>query len=192
MTTMTLDAVFEEKIILTPSDLRDDITSFDSLCLDKLRATLEERCSKHGYVVKDSLKLLSRSLGVVEKGRGTGDFLYYVKAQGKVYNPPEGFEVEGDVILKNKAGLYLIIENAIKVMVPRDVHIGSADFNAVNIGDRIVVEIKAKQFHVNDPYILSVGEFIRVVNRGTELPALESAATEGKTEEEAEEEEEES
>jgi hypothetical protein len=170
MSTMTLDAVFEEKIILTPADLRDEITSFDSLCLDKLRATLEERCSKHGYVVKDSLKLISRSMGIVEKGRGTGDFLYYVKAQGKVYNPPEGFQLEGEVVLKNKAGLYLVIENAIKVMVPRDVHIGNADFAAVNIGDRIVVEIKAKQFHVNDPFILSVGEFVSKVGDGS--PAL--------------------
>ena len=188
MSTMTLDAVFEEKIILTPTDLHEDVVSFDDLCLQKLRATLEERCSKHGYVVKDSLQLISRSMGIVEKGRGTGDFLYYVKAQGKVYNPPEGFEVEGEVILKNKAGLYLIIENAIKVMVPRDVHIGSVDFNAVNIGDTIAVEIKAKQFHVNDPYILSVGEFVRIVKKREGLPALDVGEGEAKGEEEEEEE----
>jgi hypothetical protein len=187
MSTMTLDAVFEEKIILTPTDLHEDVKSFDDLCLQKLRATLEERCSKHGYVVKDSLQLISRSMGIVEKGRGTGDFLYYVKAQGKVYNPPEGFQVEGEVILKNKAGLYLIIENAIKVMVPRDVHIGSTDFNAVNIGDTIVVEIKAKQFHVNDPFILSVGEFVRIVTKRNGLPAVDA---EGGQEEEEEEQEE--
>jgi hypothetical protein len=100
-------------------------------------------------------------MGVVEKGRGTGDFLYYVKAQGKVFNPPDGFEVEGQVILKNKAGLYLIIQDAIKVMVPRDLHIGNADYHTVEIGDRIVVILKAKQFHVNDTHILSIGEFVR-------------------------------
>ncbi len=193
MSTMTLDAVFEEKVILTPGDLHEDIKSFDDICLNKLRAALEERCSKHGYVVKDSLQLISRSMGIVEKGRGTGDFLYYVKAQGKVYNPPEGFQVEGEVILKNKAGLYLIIENAIKVMVPRDVHIGSADFNAVNIGDTIVVEIKAKQFHVNDPFILSVGEFVRTVRKRDGSPALTEGQneTEGKDETEGQNETEE-
>lgn len=175
MTTMELDAVFEEKVIVTANDLRGEITSFDTLCLNKLKAQLEGKCSKHGYVVKDTLKLLSRSMGVVEKGRGTGDFLYYVKSQGKVYNPPDGFEVEGQVILKNKAGLYLIIQDAIKVMVPRDLHIGSPEFNSVEIGDRIVVILKAKQFHVNDSHILSVGEFVKKVG-GAPVPQVEAPA----------------
>ncbi len=170
MTTMELDAVFEEKVILTAQDLRGNITSFDDICLHKIRQQLEGKCSKHGYVVKGSMKLLSRSMGIVEKGRGTGDFLYYVKAQGKVYNPADGFEVEGQVILKNKAGLYLIIDDAIKVMVPRDLHLGNTEFHGIEVGDRIVVVLRAKQFHVNDSHILSVGEFVRKVGS---VPAQE-------------------
>ena len=156
-------AIFEEKVILTPSDLRPEIESFDDILLGKLKATLEGKCSKHGYVIPKSLELLSRSMGAAEKGHFTSDFLYYMKVQGKVYNPPDGLEVEGEVVRKNKMGLYVIIEDAIRIMVPRDLHIGNEDFDAIELGDRIRIEIKKSRFQVNDTHILSIGQYVGTV-----------------------------
>jgi DNA-directed RNA polymerase subunit E'/Rpb7 len=150
-------AIFEEKISLSPLDFRAEITTFDSILLEKLRVKMEGKCSQHGYVIPNTLQILSRSLGYGEKGRFTADFMYYIKAQGKVYNPPDGSIVEGEVIRKNKMGLYLIIEDAIRVMVPRDLHIGNEQFDNVEIGERVTVQIKKSQFQVNDTHILSVG-----------------------------------
>ena len=97
-------AVFQEKISISPLDLHSEITNFDDILLLKLKSKLEGKCSKHGFVIPGSLELLSRSMGVVEKGRSTADFMYYLKAQGKVYNPPDGLIVEGNIALKNKMG----------------------------------------------------------------------------------------
>ena len=138
-------AVFEEKVTVNPIDLRAEITSFDTLLLQKLKKQLEGKCSKHGYVIKDSLKLLSRSLGIVEKGHFTSDFIYYLKAEGRVYNPPDGVEGEGEVIKKNKMGLYIILNDSIRVMIPRDLHIGNDSFDSVEVGDRIRFEIKKSE-----------------------------------------------
>ena len=154
-------AVFEEKITLSPLDLRADVTSFDSILIDKLSKKMEGRCSQHGYVLPKSLKLLSRSLGYAEKGRFTGDFMYYLKAQGQVLNPPEGIVLEGEVVRKNKMGLYVILNDAIRVMIPRDLHIGNDEFDSVEQNDIIEFEIKKSQFQVNDSHILSVGMFLR-------------------------------
>lgn len=153
-------AVFEEKVSLSPLDLRQQITSIDDILLNKLKQKLEGRCSRHGYVVPASLQLLSRSLGIAEKGRFTSDFLYFIKAQGKVFNPPEGLEVEGEVVQKNKMGLYVILADAIRIMIPRDLHIGNVEFDEVNVGDRIRIEIKKSRFQVNDTHILSIGQFL--------------------------------
>jgi DNA-directed RNA polymerase subunit E'/Rpb7 len=153
-------AVFQEKVAIQPIDLRPDITSFDDILLSKLKKQLEGKCSKHGYVIPDSLQLLSRSLGVAEKGRGTADFLYYLKAQGKVYNPPDGIVVEGEVSLKNKMGCYAILHNAVRIMIPRDLHIGNEEFDTLEVGDRIQIEIKKSQFRVNATHILSIGLFL--------------------------------
>ena len=157
-------AIFEEKVALTSADLSREITNFDDILLEKLRGQLEGKCSRHGYVIPGSLELLSRSMGAAEKGRFTADFLYYIKAQGKVYNPPDGFQIEGDVIRKNKMGLYVIIQNAIRIMIPRDLHIGNEEFDAIQIGDVIRAEIKKSRFQVNDTHILSIGQYLTTVS----------------------------
>lgn len=170
-------AIFEEKVLLTPSDLRQEITSFDDILLSKMKKSLEGKCSKHGYVIPDSLELLSRSMGSAEKGRFTADFIYYMKAQGKVYNPPDGLQVEGEIIRKNKMGLYVIIHDAIRIMVPRDLHIGNEDFDRLEIGDKIRIEIKKSRFQVNDTHIMSIGQYMGLGGEGSS-PVGESDAAE--------------
>ena len=175
-------AVFEEKVTLSSLDLRQQITSVDDILLNKLKEKVEGRCSRHGYVVPASLQLLSRSLGIAEKGRFTADFLFVIKAQGKVYNPPEGMIVEGEVVQKNKMGLYVILEEAIRIMIPRDLHIGSVEFDEVELGDRIRIEIKKSRFQTNDTHILSIGQFLGLV--GAKAPQA-TATEEGSAEDSA-------
>jgi DNA-directed RNA polymerase subunit E'/Rpb7 len=158
--TMEQIAVFQEKISLAPIDLRADITSFEEILLEKLKKQLEGRCSKHGFVIPGSLQLLSRSMGFAEKGRATADFLYYLKAQGKVYNPPDGLVVEGQIQLKNKMGCYVVLDNAIRIMIPRDLHIGNDEFDTLEVGNRIRIEIKRSQFRANATHILSIGQYL--------------------------------
>ena len=186
-------AIFEEKVAISPGDLRPEITSFDDILLGKVKKLLEGKCSKHGYVIPDSLELLSRSMGSAEKGRFTSDFLYYLKVLGKVYNPPDGLQVEGEVIRKNKMGLYVIIKDAIRIMVPRDLHIGNEEFDSIEIGDKIVIEIKESRFQVNDTHILSIGEFVGMVSGalGSASASASASAEEAAEAEEASLEEEE-
>jgi DNA-directed RNA polymerase subunit E'/Rpb7 len=185
-------AIFEEKVAISPGDLRPEITSFDDILLSKVKKLLEGKCSKHGYVIPDSLELLSRSMGTAEKGRFTSDFLYYLKVLGKVYNPPDGLQVEGEVIRKNKMGLYVIIKDAIRIMVPRDLHIGNEEFDSIEIGDKIIIEIKESRFQVNDTHILSIGEFVGMVSGalGAEAASASAEEQDADSAEEAEEEEE--
>jgi len=198
---MKYTALFEEQVALTPKDLCHDITSFDDLLKEKLQIKLEGKCSRHGYVISGTLNVLSRSMGVMERGRFTGSILYYIQAEADVLNPPEGEVIEGVVIRKNKMGMYVsynVKENqseaeALRVIVPRDLHIGSVEFENVEIGERVKVQIKKSRFQINDPYILSVGIFvssagkapapIREVN-GDAIP--EAAETEAETETETE------
>jgi DNA-directed RNA polymerase subunit E'/Rpb7 len=164
-------AVFQEKVSLAPIDLRPEITSFDEIIVEKLRKRLEGKCSKHGFVIPQSLQLLSRSMGVAEKGRATADFLYYVKAQGKVYNPPDGLVVEGTIKLKNKMGCYVILEDAVRIMIPRDLHIGNEEFDELDVGDKIRIEIKKSQFRANATHILSIGQYLGKVGVAVPPPA---------------------
>ena len=117
-------AFFEEKMPLTARDFAAERIEIDSVLTDKLVSKLEGKCSLHGWVVPRSLKILSRSMGYVESGRFTGDIVFHVQVQGTVINPPSGIVVVGQVIRKNKMGMYVDYKNAIRIILPRDLHIG--------------------------------------------------------------------
>jgi DNA-directed RNA polymerase subunit E'/Rpb7 len=169
-------AVFQDKVVISPIDLHSDVGSFDEIILAKLKKQLEGKCSRHGFVIPGSLEMLSRSMGICEKGRATADFIYFVKAQGKVYNPPDGTEVVGEVSLKNKMGCYVVVDNAVRIMVPRDLHIGNDVFDGISVGDRIRVQIKKSQVRVNATHILSIGELVGVeATAPAAAPAAEAA-----------------
>jgi DNA-directed RNA polymerase subunit E'/Rpb7 len=153
---------FETKVALTPRDLRNKIPDLDVLLEKKIKEQYEGKCSRNGYVLSDSVKLISRSIGLVEKGRYTGDILFYAEASARVLQPPDGVEVVGVVERKNRMGIYVNYRDAIRIMIPRDLHVGQDDFvefDSILPGDKIRVEIKKSRYQVNDMSILSVGVF---------------------------------
>ena len=154
---MESEAFFQEKVYLTPKDLGREIESIDSILLNKVKERLEQKCSPHGYVLPGSLELITRSAGMVDSGRFSGDWAFLIKAKGKVLHPPEGTSVEVDVLKSNKMGIYAVYENAIRIMIPRDLHLGDEDFDQLKVGDRIRVEIQKSRFQLRDPFIVSVG-----------------------------------
>jgi hypothetical protein len=174
---MESNAFFERKVALTPKDMNQvgiGGVTVDSILLKTVRDKLEDRCSEHGFVLPGTVKLLSRSMGGFEAARFTGDAVYYVKVEGRVLYPADNLRVTGEVTRKNKMGLYVTYRNAMRIQVLRDLHLGNDEFEAVEIGDIVEVEVKKSFFQINDPYILSNGLFVR--NTGK---APSAAATDG-------------
>jgi hypothetical protein len=158
---MESTAFFEKKINLTPSEFNEIKTnSTDALLEKKAKELMEQKCSEQGFVVSGTIKLLSRSMGYFESARFTGDAVYYVKLEGKIIYPADGVRVVGEVIRKNKMGLYIDYRKAIRIQIPRDLHIGSEEYEEVEVGDTVEVELKRSKFQINDPYILASGIFI--------------------------------
>jgi DNA-directed RNA polymerase subunit E'/Rpb7 len=176
---MNYVALFEEQIALTPKDLSQNIDSIDALLKDKLQKKLEGKCSRNGFVIPGKINVLSRSMGTMERGRFTGSILFHIQAEAEVLNPPEGATLEGVVIRKNKMGMYVSYsvndakkEDAIRVIIPRDLHIGDENFEKIEIGERVKVQIKKSRFQINDPYILSVGVLLGSVSGPVAPPPL--------------------
>ena len=67
--------------------------------------------------------------------------------------------VEVEVLKNNKMGVYAVYENAIRIMVPRDLHLGDEEFDQLKVGDRIRVEIQKSRFQLRDPFIVSVAVY---------------------------------
>lgn len=169
---MEQSVLFEQKVALTPKDMnRMGKESVDSLLLAQLRQTLEGKCSQHGFVIPMSLEILSRSMGQLEHGRYTGNVVFHVQLQGKVYNPANGTQVSGVIEKKNKMGLYIIYNDAVRILVPRDLHIGNENFEALQPGEKINIEIRKSRFQIQDSFILSIGVLAEGVATA-EIPVL--------------------
>jgi len=184
---MESTAFFEKKLSLTPSDFNKvKSLSVDVILLQKAKDSMEKKCSEQGFVLPGTIEMLSRSMGYFEAARFTGDAIYYVKLQGTVIYPVDGIRVKGEVIRKNKMGLYVDYKQAIRIQVPRDLHIGMIEYENVKIGDIIEVELKRSKFAINDTYILASGIFHatvesekqQVVAPPAEVPQPEPAAEE--------------
>ncbi len=189
---MESTAFFEKKISLSPSEFNEiKKSSIDSLLETKAKQQLENKCSEQGFILPGSVKILSRSMGYFEAARFTGDAVYYVKLEGKIVYPVDGFRVVGEVIRKNKMGLYVDYRKAIRIQVPRDLHLGSEEYEAVEIGDMVEVELKRSKFQINDPYILASGLYVTTKSENTMPTAAASETIVVSADEEEEEEEEE-
>jgi len=180
---------FEKKINLNPYDFNKiKSKSIDDIILEKAKELMEGKCSENGYVLPGFLELVSRSMGRFEDGNKTGDATYYVKLKGKIIYPADGVRVTGKVIRKNKMGLYVEYNKAIRVQVPRDFHIGSEEYDSVEVDDIIEVELKRSKFQINDKYILASGIFIS--KQSDKVDKIEEVEDEEAEEDEEDEEEE--
>jgi DNA-directed RNA polymerase subunit E'/Rpb7 len=158
---METSVVFEQKISISPREFNQlGNQKLDALLLKKFADENEGRCSVHGWVVPDTLSILSRTMLQTEGGRFTGDLVSWIQVEGKVIYPVDGARMKGYVLKKNKMGIFVMYGEAIQIMVPRDLHIGNEEFDRVQIGEQVEVEIKKSRFQVKDPHILSVGLFI--------------------------------
>ena len=147
---------------MTPAEMNllTSVDSINELLEHKLREIHEEKCNANGYVRPDSIKLLGRSMGVAENGRFTGNFVYDCKFKCDVFYPTVGLKIGVDVIKVNQMGAYAIYEEAIRVLLPRDFHLGNQAFDALKEGDKVQVVLDRSRFQAKDPFIMAVGHLI--------------------------------
>ena len=181
-------AFFEKKLSLIPQEFNEvKSNSMDDILLKKAKETMENKCSEQGFVLPGSIVLHSRSMGYFEAARFTGDAVYYVKLEGKVIYPVDGIRVTGEVIRKNKMGLYVNYRDAIRIQIPRDLHLGNEVFDNVQVGDTVQVELKRSKFAINDLYILSSGVFINIVDSSALIDNIQEVKAEAEDQAEDEE-----
>jgi DNA-directed RNA polymerase subunit E'/Rpb7 len=164
MSDLEQTVLFEEKAYLAPKDMNNIVKDpIDKILLKHLRGKIENKCSQHGFVVPKSLQILSRSAGQLENGRFTGNIVFHCQLQARVYNPVNGTRIVGTILKRNKMGLYVIYKDAIRVLIPRDLHLGNEEFESLQVDETIEIEIRKSRFQIQDPFILSVGIYIRRV-----------------------------
>jgi DNA-directed RNA polymerase subunit E'/Rpb7 len=125
--------------------------------LAQLKMQYQGRCSAEGYINKDSLTIVNYSLGRADYLKGGVN--YDVIIQADVCLPHPGQKLKAPVTLRSKIGVHAET-GPIKVLIPRDLHIGNDQFDAINPEEEVEFEVVGSQFKQGDEYIIIVGKLI--------------------------------
>jgi hypothetical protein len=155
----------DRRIPISPTEFREAAADIDNFLVKKIRKGLEGVCCTHGYVRPGSTQILARSMGQAEHGRFTGDFLYHCKVKVACLLPHANQLVDARVLKVNKLGAYALIvdqgsvREAMRILVPRDLHLGNQEFDNLQVGQGIRVKILRSRFQNNDAFIQAVGTY---------------------------------
>ena len=161
---MFLPIKFNTTIILTPNELNK---TFENTILTKIKTTLENSCSKHGYIKRDSIKIIKRSPGYIKESHFNGNIAYDLNCIAEICNPAQDSIVKCIVKAKNNLGLLAIGKYEdmaiLEVIIPKITSgiLSEVNIDNINIGDEINVIVCGKKFTLYDKMISIIGRIIK-------------------------------
>jgi DNA-directed RNA polymerase subunit E'/Rpb7 len=126
----------------------------------QLRAKYEGVCIPEGFVQTRSITVVEHSLGRVNLIHGGLD--YSVKFQADICMPHPGQTFRAPVVLRSKIGLHAEVA-PMKILLPRDLHLGDATFEDIKEGQEVEFEVKGSRFQQGDDSIVVLGHLKQVV-----------------------------
>lgn len=167
----SMDPLFERRTLtkrvhITSKFLQKNI---ESSLLAQLKQNYEGRCIPEGFIQQNSITITNRSLGRTNYIKGGID--YDVEFQADICMPHVGQRFKAPVKLRSKIGIHAETP-PIKVLIPRDLHLGSKDFEEVNVEDDIEFEVVGAQFKQEDENIIVVGRLLTKIAPPAEEPLL--------------------
>jgi len=155
------NVLLEEYIYLKPVDLNKKI---DDIILQKLKKKVEGKCIKVGYVVPDSIKILSRSLGIINNTNFDGITMYKVKYSVDVCNPAIGQIIQCTIFNIDKSQVICYVDNPdtspLEVFLFKHHHTGNTEFASLKIGDIVNVRVGGSKWEYRDKQIITIAQFI--------------------------------
>ena len=139
-----------------------------SSLLAQLRHKYEGMCVAEGYIQPRSIVVVDYSLGRANLIKGGID--YVVRFQADVCMPHPGQVFRAPVTLRSKIGLHAEI-SPLKVLIPRDLHIGHGEFDEAEESHEIEFEVTGARFQQGDESIVVLGKLRTIVRPAEEQPA---------------------
>ena len=142
--------------------------------LAQLKHKYEGMCAPEGYIQRDSITIIEHSLGRMNLIKGGLD--YSVKFQADICMPHPGQVFRAPVSLKSKIGIHIDL-SPMKVLLPRDLHIGNGDFEDVMEKQDVEFEVIGAKFQPRDSDIVVLAK-MRTIVKPAAPDAVEAESSE--------------
>jgi DNA-directed RNA polymerase subunit E'/Rpb7 len=134
--------------------------NIQSSFLSQIKADVEGRCGTEGYVQPKSSVILDYSLGSLDILKS--GVRYRVRFQADICYPHKGQILKVHVTFKSKIGIHAET-TPLRVLLPRDLHIGNTEFEQIEEKDEIEFEVLGAEFKQGDENIFILGKLIKRV-----------------------------
>lgn len=171
------DPLFERRALVRNAHVESKYLqrNIEASLLAQLRHKYEGVCVAEGYIHERSIAILEHSLGRTNLIKGGLD--YTVKFQADVCMPHPGQTFRVPVSLKSKIGIHAEM-TPLKVLLPRDLHIGNPDFETAKEGEEIEFEVVGARFQQGDDSIVVLGQLKGLIQPAQEAVAAGDGAAE--------------
>lgn len=143
---------------------RDINGKIDDTLLAKIKKDVEGKCIKAGYVMPDSVKIVSRSLGAINNANFTSVITYNVIYHAMICNPGIGADLVCYVSSIDKSQIVCYVDgldiSPLEIYLYKNRHVGNVDFVNLKLNDKIVVKILASKFNFGDNQIIAIAQFL--------------------------------
>ena len=158
--------ILTTKVKLKPNEINKN---YQKYLIEKLKKNYESFYTKFGLIKKNSIEILSISLGQLEQNGLEGNVVYYVKFKALVCNPVIGNTILCNVVNDNNFGILCKDkeDEVIEIIIPKkSIAIKSEiDLDSISIGDDIYVEILGKKSKLNDTTIRCIGKVLKTTKK---------------------------
>jgi DNA-directed RNA polymerase subunit E'/Rpb7 len=166
-----MDPLFERRELIRNVHIQSKFLQKNMLqpLVTQLRMNLEGHCSSEGYIQSQSITILKYSIGRSNYTKGGID--YEVQFQADICFPHQGQVFKAITDVRSKIGIHALLP-PLKVLIPRDLHIGSKDFETLEPGKEIEFEVINAVFKQMDKDIIIIGRLRSSLNPAPLMPLL--------------------
>ena len=157
MDDLFISTKIKSSLSIEPKDLNSNL---DKKIIKKIRLDIEGKCIKNGYVRKNSVKLIKRSLGQSLTSHFNGTVIFHIEYLVDLCNPLEGASIECIVINSNKMGILAEImggDSPLNILLAKQHHIDNAEFEDLRDRDIINIRVLGKRYEYGDSHITIIG-----------------------------------
>ena len=149
-------STIQVKVSLNAQEMTKDI---DAVLTRKIKSIVGDKCYKQGYIKKESVRIIKRSLGSIVSSHFSGNLIYNVVAEVSICSLHVNDIVECQVIGKNKMGI-LARNGPLIVALSKLHHETVEEFEKVEKNDSIKVQVLCSKFELHDVEISVVGRMV--------------------------------
>ncbi len=154
--------ILDYKITLTPDKMNN--RKLNEILYDALNNTIGGKCLTTGYIKADTLKIISKSCGLVAAEKFDGSITYIINFEADICNPKIGQEIECTIEDNIQSFVVAYIGESMKkspihIYMAKHNHQGDEIFIKLQKGDRIKIIVLNSNFEYNDAQIYVLGKF---------------------------------